>query len=463
MFARRSRLFSIALGLLVSSALYACGGDSEDSSDNNVAGSAGSAGSAEGAGSGGDSGEAGSAGESGAAGSAGENAEAGSGGDSGEAGSAGEAGAGGFGGDAGSAGESGDDTISLPSAVPTFALRTVFAGDTTRDGVASNDAWKQFGFDLDGQKSTPQSTGHCKARQGGSVQNIQDDGDDGIDNSFARNVLPQLSPLGIDPTQISSNISAYIGAGVFSMLLKIDGLPQDGNGTGLPTSIFAARGQLDESTPSGYVYPTQQQWQDGSYLWRVLSSSVKTTSPLQAEAFFPNSTAVNRLWTSGSSENSSLMFIVPFEGVELSLRLHSVRVSATISEDGKSATGGMIGGVLALDELASEIKNLIGQVSPAFCSISDMVISQVSTAADIMLNGTQDPNSECDGVSIGLGFEAQSAQFQDIITAPESPSGCDLRQAARVLRSGRARRRHRSLNERAMPGAASRFVSLRSS
>ena len=37
---------------------------------------------------------------------------------------------------------------------------------------------------------------------------------------------------------------------------------------------------------------------------------------------------------------------------------------------------------------------------------ADAILAQVDEAADILLDGSQDPGKACDGVSIGVGFEA---------------------------------------------------------
>ena len=39
---------------------------------------------------------------------------------------------------------------------------------------------------------------------------------------------------------------------------------------------------------------------------------------------------------------------------------------------------------------------------------------QLRQAADIMLDGTQDPNQTCNAISIGLGFEAVEANLADV-------------------------------------------------
>src|ERR1043165_2116472 len=59
------------------------------------------------------------------------------------------------------------------------AVRKLFLGDTDRDGKANADAWKQYGFDLDGVTSTVDYKGHCKAIGGGKKAEIRVDGNDG--------------------------------------------------------------------------------------------------------------------------------------------------------------------------------------------------------------------------------------------------------------------------------------------
>src|SRR6187551_1680070 len=56
-----------------------------------------------------------------------------------------------------------------PSAAPTtsteehnYAVRKIYFGDTDRAGVASRDAWRTFGFDLDGKNTTEKASASCK-------------------------------------------------------------------------------------------------------------------------------------------------------------------------------------------------------------------------------------------------------------------------------------------------------------
>lgn len=56
------------------------------------------------------------------------------------------------------------------------------------------DAWKQIGFNLDGKVTTATSTNVCGLVPGANPTE-QDDGQDGIDNSFGENICPILASL----------------------------------------------------------------------------------------------------------------------------------------------------------------------------------------------------------------------------------------------------------------------------
>jgi hypothetical protein len=55
----------------------------------------------------------------------------------------------------------------------------------------------------------------------------------------------------------------------------------------------------------------------------------------------------------------------------------------------------------------------------------DSIASQVTQAADILIDGSQDPSKSCDGVSIGVGFEAEIVQLGAIGDAPDDINPCD--------------------------------------
>jgi hypothetical protein len=131
-----------------------------------------------------------------------------------------------------------------------LAMTRVNFGDTSTPG-----AWKQIGFNLDGKVTTAISTDVCQLVPG-AVPAEQDDGQDGIDNSFGENICPILDPL--RETACSTGISqAYIvteasGSGtltfMFGLSLKIPitdaHVVLNGDGSGMLGAVVPTAGWI---------------------------------------------------------------------------------------------------------------------------------------------------------------------------------------------------------------------------
>jgi len=115
----------------------------------------------------------------------------------------------------------------------TQAVNKLFLGDTDRNGTANpTNGWKNYGFNLDGLKSTKTSKNLCKPRSGGTAAAVYPDGTDGIDNSFGKNILPIILGLASD---LSTTANQSIADGDFTIMVEI-------SKTG--TDCTAAAGQL---------------------------------------------------------------------------------------------------------------------------------------------------------------------------------------------------------------------------
>ncbi|HMY20953.1 MAG TPA: hypothetical protein PKA58_31735, partial [Polyangium sp.] len=98
----------------------------------------------------------------------------------------------------------------------TQAINELFLGDTDRDGTANpTNGWKNYGFDLDGFASTKASTGLCKPTAGASPAAVYQDGTNGIDNSFGKNILPTILGLASD---LSTTANESIQNGEFTIM-----------------------------------------------------------------------------------------------------------------------------------------------------------------------------------------------------------------------------------------------------
>jgi hypothetical protein len=108
----------------------------------------------------------------------------------------------------------------------------------------------------------------------------------------------------------------------------------------------------------------------------------------------------------------------------LKLTLHSARLTMNLAADRKSATGGMIGGVLNTEEFITEVKKVGALLKLCDQSLFASLIEQVRQASDIMTDGSQDPAKTCDGISMGLGFDMQEAQIGDVGPAASMGASC---------------------------------------
>jgi hypothetical protein len=75
-----------------------------------------------------------------------------------------------------------------------LSLTGVDLGDVDASGVASTSAWKSIGYNLDGKCTTSTSTDVCTLATGAPLQ-AQDDGVNGVDNSYGENLCPVMETL----------------------------------------------------------------------------------------------------------------------------------------------------------------------------------------------------------------------------------------------------------------------------
>lgn len=271
-----------------------------------------------------------------------------------------------------------------------LAVDHLFVGDTDMNMVASSQAWKQFGLNLDGKVSTNNSADLCQPASGASKNSVYPDGDNGIDNAFGKLVLPVL--LGINP-DFANMVNSSIDQGTFSILVALEGL-KPGN----DQSPIEARVYTGSSTDVPPAF-------DGRDCWPVTAESLsdpKDTS--SAKVVFPASALDNSSWT--SSGESTINLTVPSFPDAIHLRVRRGRMAMNLATDHESAIAGEVGGVLDTEEFVAEVTRLAGLIDKSLCGSAtlDSILAQVRQASDILNDGTQDPAKTCNGISIGFGF-----------------------------------------------------------
>jgi hypothetical protein len=291
-----------------------------------------------------------------------------------------------------------------------FVVRKMFLGDSDRSFVVSTTAWKQFGIDIDGKTTTSQSTDVCK-RVLGAPAAFQVDGNNGIDNSFGANFVPIIQSAGSLPALSKPASDAIEKGSSSSFAFRLDGLGTMQDYAMLPGSAYVV-------IPPG----TQPTWM-GSDAWGPSSRSVSMNDVSKPLAVFPNGSMAARAYDSKSSQGPAVLGLTigPFV---MMLPVRKLFVQATIAADNSTATG-VIAAVMNTEEFIAALKVTVGYVSKSLCGAAfDGIAQQIRQTSDILDDGTQDPMQTCNGISVGLGFDAAPAVLDGVVPDPQPPNPC---------------------------------------
>jgi hypothetical protein len=307
-----------------------------------------------------------------------------------------------------------------------YALHKLYMGDTDRAGVTNSDAWKTFGYDLDGKITTQNSTDVCTLVAGAS-KSVQIDGNGGIDNSFGANIMPIIGTL--DSTA-SQTVNQQIQNGGFTVMSYVVGFDDSaGNMTtaaGL-SGVLLAGGNYGASHDGGAPsWDMNTHWPIRPELLSCYDNSTNTdnctatTDPIMAANVKFNS-AFQTKGTFVNGTPSLLSLSLTFSGNTITLNVHSALVSFQPQSPG-SVTNGTIAGVINTEELITGLKEIAGHISTSLCSGSafDSIASQIRQTSDIVVSGDMVSNpagTTCNGISVGLGFDSSEIAI---------PAGMDI-------------------------------------
>jgi hypothetical protein len=282
----------------------------------------------------------------------------------------------------------------------TFAISKLFLGDTDPDGTPdAQNGWKFYGYNLDGTDDTPTTPGLCKPVDNAPVKNVHVSGNNGINNSFGKNILPVILGLSANAPQ---TINDSITAGKFTIMLSLTDLGMSASYNPIVTQLFAG-GDLGAAPKF-----------DGTDMWPVLPALLADPDAGVAGGSlvqFPMSYTTNNTWVSGGKGTITLMLSV--SGFTLNLEISNAVMSMVLDSTHQHVTGGIIAGILPTNALISQLKMVAGAFDPSLCSgpTIDSITSQIAQASDILQDGTQSATQSCDGISIGLGFNAELVQL----------------------------------------------------
>lgn len=288
-----------------------------------------------------------------------------------------------------------------------FAVDKLFLGETNRDGTLNKvNGWKQYGYNLDGKVSSLESKDLCKPSAGAAPNTVYPDGEQGIDNSFGKNILPIL--LGLVPAP-STSVNESIAEGTFTVMLSMEKLGADASYNPLTTRLYA-----------GADLGQAPVW-DGTDLWPVRPELLENPADItSSKVVFPQSYLVDNTWVSGTKGTVDLNLSV--SGYAINLSITSAVLTMELDPGHKGAVNGTIAGVLETEALIEELKKVAGGFQPSLCegSAIEGIITLIRQSSDILKDGSQNPSLPCDGVSVGIGFTAKQVQL-GAIAPPSEP------------------------------------------
>lgn len=310
-----------------------------------------------------------------------------------------------------SAASSGSGGSGTGGSAPTCAPEdhTVLAATELFFGEGNSGQWKKFGYNIDGLVSTAASKDLCMPNSDAAPGGPYPDGDEGIDNSFGKNLLPLI--LSLYPEWVD-DANDGIDKGFFTSMLKIECLPPKGDAPVLTTKLFGG-------TPLGMAPKF-----DGTDVWPVAPELLSDSKdPDSSTIIFSNSSVTGTTFDGG--KDATFILTVPLKtataSTSIKLTLYAAQLKMTLSDDRKSATSGMIGGVLNTEEFVAEVKKVGALLELCDQMLFANLITQVRQASDILTDGTQDPTKTCDGITMGLGFEMKEIKLGDV--GPVTPVG----------------------------------------
>jgi hypothetical protein len=300
-----------------------------------------------------------------------------------------------------------------------FALNAILLGEADRSGIKNKDAWKKFGYDLDGRITTatdgnsPDLANVCK-RAPGARAVIHQDGEQGTDNAFGKEVLPLLDLALPSP---SRTITDSIKAGTFTILLKVVGLDDDPAQTnkGLSGTILVGGVYGSPAAPGSAPIPPNF---DSTTDWPFVNDTQVSISG----AYITKGMFVN------GEQSATVRLALKIGGQTLDLNVRKAIISFKHDPVRKELAEGTIAGVLNTEEFVKSISSAASSFNQSFCDGLTLknIQDAIRQSSDMLADGSQDPSKSCDGISVGIGFTGKqvATPTKEAVPVPAPPDPC---------------------------------------
>jgi hypothetical protein len=303
-----------------------------------------------------------------------------------------------------------------------FVVNALKLGLTNKlTGAVKPDAWKDYGFDLDGRNTTadmsPTSQNSCK-RRSGSPTKVLLDGNGGIDNNFGQHVMAVIKSLKADAEDA---VTKSVTDGKFTLVLRVDNATNTDNASA-PGALYVANDFVGaDGKPAAPAFsPTE--------VWPINAASLSDGKTIgQPKLSFPKGYIANGYWVSGELGTETISLSISLSGASIELPIDSGVITVKLA-DGKDGTiaGAMNTGKLkdALTPVAKRFGICPGNAT------YDQVVETLTQSADLVSGAPQLQNTaiECDAISIAIGFSMMPAGDHSkatVITSVSDPGPDD--------------------------------------
>lgn len=297
----------------------------------------------------------------------------------------------------------------------TLAVKRAYLGTQTHLGENTKDAWREWGYDLDGRctsaSDSKQSLGTC-TRADGSNDGVLVDGDLCRDNNFGAQVMTLVKTYSKD---VESKTTLSILDGSSTIVLVISDVDPGDDGY-VPGGLYRVA-----ALPKG----TTAKW-DGTDAREVSEDCLVGGDVTKPVVSFPNGYVVGDVWVSGEPGAFPLTFGV--SGTPLTLQLASGRVTIPLdAARTRSPKPALIVGAVSGADLETAMKPIAeaaGLCPTGPSSVFyDGLIATLKTYPDVVIGAPnlQNVSKACDAISVGLGFDLSVIQPLTTIVPPPTP------------------------------------------
>jgi hypothetical protein len=272
--------------------------------------------------------------------------------------------------------------------------------------------WKNIGLDLDGLRTTPKFPKHCKPIRGGKPSIIREDGYYGADNSFTKNIVNGIFPA-ISVPPYSTPSTELIQQGGKTILLDLGPLGESADYGTTGGQVFEVRGNITQE--ASYIVD----W--SVYPWHPLKDTLEEDGAPKLRV--EESYLTDHVWVARTTGKIKINMIAGEIVLEIPVTNPRFKVNVSDRDSGKE---GRLGGIIDPVDLLESFQKVTGFlfdnscVQKAIKGLEDAFYQ----AADILMDGTQDPEKPCEGISFGANFTTRKTSMGTPIKGIPQPSGC---------------------------------------